>query len=177
MTVFPVNPLSDFGVDLAELWALRCSGAQMAAMGITFDQLLAKSITPQIRSAFAMTLSDWADLHFAKRHSQSIQEDDCQRVFVLSKAELVRILRSFAPEFSAFQPPNAASTSVSCIRCRQSRGSDGAARTRCTAASGVVSRPTPSTNLTSYLASCVITLNKTSGRRYTLTAASLSPSH
>ena len=55
MTVFPVNPLTDFGVDLAELWALRCSAAQMAAMGITFDQLLAKSITPQIRSAFAMS--------------------------------------------------------------------------------------------------------------------------
>jgi hypothetical protein len=25
MVVFPVNPLTDFGVDLAELWQLRCS--------------------------------------------------------------------------------------------------------------------------------------------------------
>ena len=98
MTTFPVNPLTDFGVDLAELWALRCSPAQMAAMGITFDHLLAKGITPQIMSAFAMTLSDWTDLHFAERHAQCMLEDDCQRVFVLSKGELVRILRSFAPE-------------------------------------------------------------------------------
>jgi hypothetical protein len=37
MTVFPVNPLTDFGVDLAELWSLWYSGSQMAAMGITFD--------------------------------------------------------------------------------------------------------------------------------------------
>ena len=98
MTVFPVNPLTDFGVDLAELWALRCSATQMAGMGITFDHLLAKGITPQIMSAFAMTLSDWTDLHFAEQHAQGMLEDDCQRVFVLSKGELVRILRSFAPE-------------------------------------------------------------------------------
>ena len=98
MTVFPVNPLTDFGVDLAELWALRCSAAQMAGMGITFDHLLAKGITPQIMSAFAFTLSDWTELRFAAWHAEKMGEDDSQRVFALSKGELVRILHSFAPE-------------------------------------------------------------------------------
>jgi len=95
MTIFPVNPLTDFGVDLAELWALKCSATQMASMGITFDQLLAKGITPQIMSAFAMPLSDWTELHFAVQHAEDMRNDDCQRVFALSKTELVRILRSF----------------------------------------------------------------------------------
>jgi hypothetical protein len=98
MTCFPVNPLTDFGVDLAELWSLRCSPAQMAAMGITFDHLLAKGITPQIMSAFAFTLSDWTELRFAAWHAEKMGEDDSQRVFALSKSELVRILHSFAPE-------------------------------------------------------------------------------
>lgn len=98
MSCFPVNPLTDFGVDLAELWALRCSSAQMAAMGITFDHLLAKGITPQIMSAFAFTLSDWTELRFAAWHAEKMGEDDSQRVFALSKGELVRILHSFAPE-------------------------------------------------------------------------------
>ena len=95
MTVFPVNPLTDFGVDLAELWALRCSAAHMASMGITFDHLLAKGITPQIMAAFALPLSDWTELQFSAHHAQSLGEDDCQRVFGLAKSELVRIVRSF----------------------------------------------------------------------------------
>jgi hypothetical protein len=70
----------------------------MAAMGITFDHLLAKGITPQIMSAFAFTLSDWTELRFAAWHAEKMGEDDSQRVFALSKSELVRILHSFAPE-------------------------------------------------------------------------------
>jgi hypothetical protein len=97
MTVFPVNPLTDFGVDLTELWALRCSAGQMAGMGITFDHLVAKGITPQIMAAFAMPLSDWSELQFCVQHAETMREDDCQRVFALGRDELLRIVRSFAP--------------------------------------------------------------------------------
>ncbi len=100
MTVFPVNPLTDFGVDLAELWAMRCSGTQMAAMGITYEQLLAKGITPQIMGAFAMPLSDWSELKFSAQHAEAMRQDDSQRVFALDRDELVRIVRSFAPSRS-----------------------------------------------------------------------------
>ena len=41
MVVFPVNPLTDFGVDLAELWHLRCSTQTLISMGITFEHLIA----------------------------------------------------------------------------------------------------------------------------------------
>jgi hypothetical protein len=91
MSCFPVNPLTDFGFDLAELWSMRCSPAQMAAMGITFDNLLAKGITPQIMSAFAFTLSDWTELRFAAWHAEKMGEDDSQRVFALSKGEPARL--------------------------------------------------------------------------------------
>jgi hypothetical protein len=98
MTVFPVNPLTDFGVDLAELWGLRCSGQQLASMGVTFDHLLAKGISPQIMGAFCMPLSEWCDVHFSERHALSMQENDCQLVFALGKQELLRILRCCASE-------------------------------------------------------------------------------
>ncbi len=68
----------------------------MASMGITFDQLQAKGITPQIMSAFALPLSDWTELRYEAHHAEAMREDDCQRVFALSKSELVRILRSFS---------------------------------------------------------------------------------
>ena len=98
MTVFPVNPLTDFGVDLAELWQLRCSGQQLASMGVTFDHLLAKGISPQIMGAFCMPLSEWSDVHFSEEHALNMQDSECQLVFGLGKQELQRILRSFASE-------------------------------------------------------------------------------
>jgi len=98
MTVFPVNPLTDFGVDLAELWQLRCSGQQLASMGVTFDHLLAKGISPQIMGAFCMPLSEWCDVHFREEHTLNMQDSESQLVFGLGKQELQRILRSFASE-------------------------------------------------------------------------------
>ena len=85
MTVIPVNPLTDFRVDLTELWQLRCSGQQLASMGVTFDHLLAKLI-------------EWCDVHFSEQHTLNMQDSDCQLVFGLGKQELQRILRSFASE-------------------------------------------------------------------------------
>lgn len=107
MTVFPVNPLTDFGVDLAELWQLRCSAAAMASMGIRHDHLIAKGITPQIMNAFQMNLSDWCELGFSRHHASSMSNDDCRRVFLLDKDELVRILQTFevvTPPESAAPP-------------------------------------------------------------------------
>jgi len=66
-------------------------------MGITFEQLLAKGISPQIMAAFAMPLSDWSDLQFSAQHAEAMSTDDALRVFALPKSELVRILKSFAP--------------------------------------------------------------------------------
>ena len=40
MVVFPVNPLTDFAVDLAELWKMQCSVDEMLKMGIHYDHLV-----------------------------------------------------------------------------------------------------------------------------------------
>jgi hypothetical protein len=95
MTVFPVNPLTDFGVDLAELWQLRCGTATMVSMGITFDHLIAKGITPQVMAAFALPLSDWIELGFGLRHAEPMRPEDTTLVFGIEKADFLRILHTF----------------------------------------------------------------------------------
>ncbi len=100
MLVFPVNPLTDFGVDLAELWQIRSNTTTLIAMGITFDQLIAKGITPQIMAAFALPLSDWTELGFRIHHAQAMSDEDCKLVFHIEKTEFIKILQTC-------QPPNA----------------------------------------------------------------------
>jgi hypothetical protein len=99
MLVFPVNPLTDFGVDLAELWQIRSNTSTLIAMGITFDQLIAKGITPQIMAAFALPLSDWTELGFRIHHAQAMSDEDCKLVFHIEKTEFIKILQTC-------QPPN-----------------------------------------------------------------------
>ena len=67
-------------------------------MGVTFQHLLAKGISPQIMGAFCMPLSEWSDVHFSEEHALNMQDSECQLVFGLGKQELHRILRSFASE-------------------------------------------------------------------------------
>ena len=101
MVVFPVNPLTDFGVDLAELWQLRCSTQTLVSMGITFEHLIAKGITPQIMAAFALPLSDWTELGFSLHHAQLMRPEECKLVFDIEKPEFIRMLRTFQPQIKA----------------------------------------------------------------------------
>ncbi len=94
MIVFPVNPLTDFGVDLAELWQMRCSTCTLISMGVTFDHLVAKGITPQIMSAFALPLSDWTELGFGLQHAEAMSTLDCEQVFGIQKTEFLHMLRT-----------------------------------------------------------------------------------
>jgi hypothetical protein len=97
MTIFPVNPLTDFGSDLSELWALKCESVQLSRMGITYDQLLDKGITPQIMKAFSLPLSVWVDLGFSEEHAAFFTEDESSLVFNIRKKELLGIIATFSP--------------------------------------------------------------------------------
>jgi hypothetical protein len=97
IVVFPVNPLTDFGVDLAELWQLRCSTSTLVAMGITFEHLIAKGITPQIMAAFALPFSDWTELGFGLQHAVPMRSEDCKLVFDIEKTDFIRMLQTFQP--------------------------------------------------------------------------------
>ncbi len=101
MVVFPVNPLTDFGVDLAELWHLRCSTQTLVSMGITFEHLIAKGITPQIMAAFALPLSDWTELGFNIQHAEVMCPEECKLVFDIEKPEFIRMLRTFQPQITS----------------------------------------------------------------------------
>lgn len=97
MTVFPVNPLTDFGVDLSELWSLKCECGEMKRMGITYDQLIERGITPQIMHAFNMPLSSWVDLGFNEKHAGYFSDAEARHVFAVQQNELQSIIRTFSP--------------------------------------------------------------------------------
>jgi len=95
MSVFPVNPLTDFAVDLAELWNMQLSVEEMVRMGITYDQLIEKGITPGIMTAFRFPLSAWVSLGFESEHAACMQDPEAQMIFALSREELVQILHDY----------------------------------------------------------------------------------
>jgi hypothetical protein len=95
MTVFPVNPLTDFGVDIAELWSMGCTTPLMVSMGIKFEHLISKGITPQVMAAFQLPLSSWTELGFGVRHAEHMRPEDTVLVFGIEKAEFLQILHTF----------------------------------------------------------------------------------
>ena len=95
MTIFPVNPLTDFGADLAELWNMKSSSQQLRQMGISFDNLLTKGLSAQIMHAFGFPLSGWTEIGFKHTHAAKMSEHEAQLVFGLPKVELVNILQKF----------------------------------------------------------------------------------
>ena len=106
MTTFPVNPITDFGCDLAELWKMKLSHDSMKKMQITYDQLLDQGITPAIMHAFDMQLSHWHELGFTQTHASVMSSDECEHVFGIAQSELICILKSFE------RPPR---TTMQCI--------------------------------------------------------------
>jgi hypothetical protein len=95
MTIFPVNPLLDYAVDLAELWAMGCTVDEMQKMNIEYEQLLQKGITPAIMAAFGLTLSAWADLGFKPSHAKCLSNEESNMIFGLQTQEVFQILRDY----------------------------------------------------------------------------------
>mgnify|MGYP001083737978 FL=1 len=95
MQVFPVNPLTDFRADLAELWNLKCSPDQLVLMGVTYTQLLQRGLNPQIMFYFNFSLSDWMQLGMLASDVEMITPQDCSAVFGLDKSELLQIVNDF----------------------------------------------------------------------------------
>ena len=95
MTIFPVNPLLDYAVDLAELWAMGCTVDDMLKMNIEYEQLLQKGITPAIMAAFGLTLSAWADLGFRPEHATCLSNEESNMIFGLQTQEVHQILRDY----------------------------------------------------------------------------------
>lgn len=95
MTVFPINPLTDFRADLAELWNLKCSSDALLAMGVTHQQLLAKGMNAQIMYYFDFTLAQWSNLGLRRADVEDMQERECVQIFGVEKTELMHIMDEF----------------------------------------------------------------------------------
>jgi hypothetical protein len=95
MTVFPINPLTDFRADLGEVWNMKYTPAQMHSMGITFDHLLQAGLTPPVMYYFNFPLSAWHTLNFGESHARLMNDSDVEQVFRIQKHELLDILCTF----------------------------------------------------------------------------------
>ena len=85
MSIFPVNPFTDLGADLGEVWSMKWSAEELASMGVTYEQMLVRGITPEIMRCFSFPLSSWMRLGFARRH---VVSDDVASVFGMGVQEL-----------------------------------------------------------------------------------------
>jgi hypothetical protein len=90
-TIFPINPIVDMRADIGELWSMRCTAQDLHAMGVSYDDLVAKGLTIQIMAHFNYALSMWMQLGFREEHIKS--EEMCMHVFGVEETELRRIMR------------------------------------------------------------------------------------
>ena len=95
MLVFPVNPFTDLGADIAEVWSMRWSIDLLAQMGVTVAQMRARGLSPQIMQHFAVPLSGWQKLGLCAQDVESWSDDDVDAVFNLDRDELSSILQHY----------------------------------------------------------------------------------
>jgi hypothetical protein len=96
MTVFPVNPLTDYRADLAELWNLQCTPEQLREMGVTYRQLVERGLNPQIMFYFNFSLSQWMKLGMAEHDIEALKDRECEAIFGMPKTEVAAIVADFA---------------------------------------------------------------------------------
>ena len=96
MTVFTVNPLTDFRVDLAELWNLQYSPEQLLEMNVTFAQLLERGFNAQIMFYLNFNLSQWVKLGLAAGDVKAFSAEECEAIFGMTPDEVSGIIADYA---------------------------------------------------------------------------------
>lgn len=89
--IFPLNPLLDMQADLGELWNMQLSCENLKSMGVTYDVLVKKGMTPEIMYYFNFSIAEWMTLGF---DADKISKDH-ENVFQMSQAEITSILKTF----------------------------------------------------------------------------------
>lgn len=95
MLIFPVNPFTDLGADIGEVWSMRWSVELLAQMGVTFEQMRVRGLSPSLMQHFAIPLSGWQKLSLKVPDLDSWSDDDIDHVFKLERCELQQILESY----------------------------------------------------------------------------------
>ena len=92
MRVFPINPFTDLGADLGEVWSMGWTSKELQDMNVTIDQLLRAGMTPQIMTCFRYPLSTWLDFGLEEKH---IESEEHAKVFGLGHEECCTIVRDY----------------------------------------------------------------------------------
>jgi len=91
MLVFPINPYTDMGADIGEVWSMGWPVELQVMMGVTYGQMHTRGLTPQIMSYFNFPLSQWQALQFTQSDAEKLHEHEVQDIFSISKPELLTI--------------------------------------------------------------------------------------
>jgi len=92
MTCFPVNPFVHLHADLAEVWSMRWPAETLKNLDVTYEQLRAKGMNPQVMQHFCFTLGQWMTLGLRHEHVLSMDEDCVRRCFDMSKDEVLEVI-------------------------------------------------------------------------------------
>ena len=95
MCIFPVNPISDLGMDLGELWRKKWPVDVLLKMSVTYEQMLDMGLSFNIMPFFDLSLASWCKLGFKYTHAQSLNPGLSFKLFGMPHAELLQILQSF----------------------------------------------------------------------------------
>ena len=96
MVLFPMNPFTDLHADLAEVWSMRWNAEMLHAMGVRYDHMFVRGLTPLFMYHLGYSLGQWHLLGLKAKHLQATwTESDCEMVFRIDKREMLSILRNF----------------------------------------------------------------------------------
>lgn len=99
MTLFPVNPFTDFKADLAEVWGLKLTVPELLNMKVTYQQFCEAGMTHEIMFHFNLTLSQWFSLGLRSVDVATLPEHKSPVLFSMDKATVLEKLIAFEKSF------------------------------------------------------------------------------
>ena len=95
MTVFPVNPFTDFKADLAEVWGMKFTVPELQSMRVTYRQFRDAGMTDEIMYHFGLQLGQWFALGLRSADAAIVPEHKAAVIFGMDKETLLNSLMAF----------------------------------------------------------------------------------
>lgn len=94
MTLFPINPFTDLGADIAEVWSMHWSVDLLACMGVSLLNMRQRGLSAQLMQHFQIPLSGWLKLRLNEKDIQNMSDDEIDFVFQIDRHEILDIIKS-----------------------------------------------------------------------------------
>lgn len=99
LLIFPVNPMRDLKIDLAELWSmmsnLDLTSRNLCEMGVSYKELVNKGLTSELMYYFNFTLAEWKALGMQSTDIREFSDETCTQLFQMPQKEVSDILEKF----------------------------------------------------------------------------------